>query len=250
MGGTHEIVFRVYPIHTLRAWENTWEEKKVVWDNIWSGNSEGATVKTLPAVDKRWRACELAHLPLRTCKLKWCYLQQLKENSLLWQLAGAGKLASLPSHFYPQLHCVCARCPCDSWFQCAHGASALKWYYPQPPETNGLFMTGKLASFPSHFYIFYPQVRCVCARCPCDLWIQCAHGAGALKWCYLQQPEGNNWNFQPPLASLHPNFQPRLASLHANFQPRLASLHANFQLHVPNYLKIRWHVYLKNYLIR
>ena len=56
-------------------------------------------------------------------------------------------------------------------------------------------------------------------------------------------------SFQPPLASLHPNFEPRLASLHANFQPRLASLHANFQPHVPNYLKIRLHFHLKNYLI-
>ena len=43
-----------------------------------------------------------------------------------------GKFPSFPSHFYPQLRCVCAR---------PHGASTLKWCYLQPPVENNLFMT-------------------------------------------------------------------------------------------------------------
>ena len=39
---------------------------------------------------------------------------QVQEN---WQVS---------LHFHPQLCCVCARRPCDSWILCAHGASALK----------------------------------------------------------------------------------------------------------------------------
>ena len=58
----------------------------------------------------------------------------LKRTACSWQSAGTRKLASLLSHFYAQLRCVCARRPCDSWFQCAHGASALKWCYLQPPD--------------------------------------------------------------------------------------------------------------------
>ena len=65
----------------------------------------------------------------------------LKRTACSWQSAGTRKLASLLSHFYAQLRCVCARCPCDSWIPCAHGASALKWCYLQRPEKYNLFMT-------------------------------------------------------------------------------------------------------------
>ena len=126
--------------------------------------------------------------------LKWCYPQPPEENNLSWQPASTGKLASPPFHFYPQLRCVCARRPWYSWILYAHGARALKWCYPHPPEENNLSWqpasAGKCASFPSHFY---PQLRCVCARHPCYSWILYAHGASVLKWCYPQPPEENKY---------------------------------------------------------
>ena len=66
MGGTHEIVFRVYQF-TRFAHGKTPEKRRRWHETIYEVEiPEGATVKTLPAVDQRWRACELAHLPLRT----------------------------------------------------------------------------------------------------------------------------------------------------------------------------------------
>ena len=65
--GTHEIVFRVYPIHTLHAWKAP--EKRRRWYETIYEVEILKRLKTLPAVDQRRRACELAHLPLRTCKV-------------------------------------------------------------------------------------------------------------------------------------------------------------------------------------
>ena len=62
-----------------------------------------------------WSECAEVMLPATA----W-----LKRTTCSWQPASAGKLASLLSHFYAQLRCVCARCPCDSWIQSAHGASS------------------------------------------------------------------------------------------------------------------------------
>ena len=68
-----------------------------------------------------------AHLPRQTCKLKWCYLQQLKENSLFMTTSRRRKVGKSP---FPLLStaslCVCV-CqmplrfldPMCTWSECA-----------------------------------------------------------------------------------------------------------------------------------
>ena len=55
-------------IHTLRAWE-TPENRRKWYETVYEVEIP-KRLKTLPAVDQRWRVCALAHLPQRSCKLK------------------------------------------------------------------------------------------------------------------------------------------------------------------------------------
>ena len=52
----------------FRAWE-TPENRRKWYETVYEVEIP-KRLKTLPAVDQRWRVCALAHLPQRSCKLK------------------------------------------------------------------------------------------------------------------------------------------------------------------------------------